>query len=635
LRRISLLLVEDSPADAALVIRALEQAGFSLEVERVASAFDLIEALASRVWDLVISDYSMPGFGGMEALTLLHRSGHDIPFLVVSGTIGEEMAVDMLKAGADDFILKDSLSRLALSVERALEQAAARRARVRAEVELRASEEHLRTVMDSLGDVVFTTDRDLRHTRVFGTRMTVPRRSGDSLLGRRPEELWPSDVADAHAAAMRRALDGERALCEWSLEGSEGTRRYQTAFSPLKSEAGRVEGVVGVERDVTAQRDLEVQLAASDRLASIGMIAAGVAHELNNPLAALIANLELLHEELRGGRRYSELDDAREAAGRLRAIVADISIFSRPHGDENTAVDLLGVLESSVRVAATETRHVATVHLERIEVPPVLGNAARLGQLFLNLLVNAAHAMPEGHASNNEIRVRAFVGEGPSAGRVIVEVKDTGVGMSPEVLRRMRDPFFTTKPIGRGTGLGLAICQRIVDALGGELSAESVLGSGTTFRVALPITAERALVSSRASRPRSQRPPSGHRILIVDDERLVLNMLKRLLSFEYEVVAVSRAAEADERITGGERFDLILCDVMMPDVTGMALHARLLALAPEQAERMVFVTGGAYSTDAQAFLERVPNPHLEKPFDIEVLQNIVRARIEHLGRVVS
>jgi PAS domain S-box-containing protein len=625
------LLVEDSPADAALVIRVLQQAGFTLEVERVASAFDLIEALASRVWDLLISDHSLPGFGGREALTLLHRSGHQIPFLVVSGTIGEEMAVDMLKAGADDFILKDHLARLPLAVERALEQAAARRARLRAEAELRASEERLRTVMDSLGDVVFTTDSALRHTRVFGTRMTTPRRTADSLVGRRPEDLWPPDVADAHATAMRKALDGERALCEWSLEGPEGTRRYQTAFSPLKSESGQIEGVVGVERDVTAQRELEVQLAASDRLASVGMIAAGVAHEINNPLAALIANLELLHQELKGVRRFAELDDAREAAGRLRAIVADISVFSRPHAEENTAVELAGVLESSVRVAATETRHVATVHLEPIDVPPVLGNTARLGQLFLNLVVNAAQAMPEGHASNNEIRLRAYLGEGPHEGKVVVEVKDTGVGMSPEVLRRMRDPFFTTKPIGRGTGLGLAICQRIVDSLGGELSAESVLGVGSTFRVALPMTGERAQVSSRTSRFRTRGPRTEHRVLIVDDERLVLNMLQRLLSFEYEVTAVSRAAEAAERITAGERFDLILCDVMMPDMTGMALHAFLRDAAPGQAERMVFVTGGAYSLEAQAFLEHVSNPHLEKPFDIEVLQSMVRARIEALG----
>ncbi len=629
MRRISLLLVEDSPADAALVVRALEQGGFTLEVERVASGLDLIEALDSRVWDLVISDYSLPGFGGREALTLLHRSGHPIPFLVVSGTIGEEMAVEMLKAGADDFILKDSLARLPLVVERALEQAAARRARLRAEAELRASEERLRTVMDSLGDVVFTTDRALRHTRVFGTRTTSPPRRGEALIGRRPDELWPPEVADAQRAAMQRALGGERALCEWSLGADGGIRRYQTAFSPLKTEAGEIEGVVGVERDVTAQRELEVQLAASDRLASVGMIAAGVAHEINNPLAALIANLELLHQELKDVRRFSELDDAREAASRLRAIVADISVFSRPHAEENTAVDLAGVLESSARVAATETRHVATVHIEPLDVPPVLGNTARLGQLFLNLLVNAAQAMPEGDASKNEIRVRAYVE--PNDARVVVEVKDTGVGMSPEVLRRMRDPFFTTKPVGRGTGLGLSICQRIVDALGGELTAESALGSGTTFRVALPVAAERAPIASRASRPRTRAEKTGHRVLIVDDERLVLNMLKRLLSFEYDVTALSRATEAAERIGAGERFDVILCDVMMPEMTGMALYAQLAERAPEQAERMIFVTGGAYGADSQAFLEGVTNPHIEKPFDIELLQSTVRSRIEALG----
>lgn len=609
--------------------------------ERVESAEAMRASLAAHVWDLVISDFSLPGFGGPQALEVLRASGHEIPFIAVSGSIGEESAVGLLQAGAADFLLKDRLGRLGHVVDRALKEAAERRARQRAEAAVRASEERLRAMMESMGDVVFTTDAELRHTRVFGIRPTSPPRDPTSLLARTPRELWDESTATAHEAAMRRALAGDKAMLEWTLETDEGPRHFQTAFTPLTSESGAIEGVVGTERDVTRQRELQAQLLAADRLASVGMLAAGVAHELNNPLSAVVANLELAAREVeRSGadeesqrRVLSELADAREAAARLRGIVRDISLLSRPQSEETEDVELAPILASSIRIAAIETRHAAPVISAFQPLPLVRGNASRLGQLFLNLLVNAAQAIPAGHASENEIRVSAFVGgeaTGTPVGAAVVEVSDTGAGMSEETQRRIFAPFFSTKPFGRGTGLGLSICQRIVSSLGGELSVRSTLGRGSTFRVVLPPAPPRA-PAPVAPLPAAPPPPPPlalkRRILLIDDERLILTMLQRVLSADYEVTSCSRAAEGLERIRRGERFDLILCDVMMPDMNGMEFHAHLLKEAESQAMRTLFVTGGAFDPETQAFLERVGNARIEKPFDVETLRTLVRERL--------
>jgi CheY-like chemotaxis protein len=371
----------------------------------------------------------------------------------------------------------------------------------------------------------------------------------------------------------------------------------------------------------------------SDRMASVGTLAAGVAHEINNPLAAVIANLEYITESLgtavggnapaRDGAWLREeikgpLDDAREAAQRVRFIVRDLKVFSRSPTDEASApVDVQATMESSLRMAWNEIRHRARLIKHYGTALCVTANEARLGQVFLNLLVNAAQALPEGRAEHNEIRVTTRLdGE-----LVVVEVRDTGPGIPPEIVGRIFDPFFTTKAVGVGTGLGLAICQRIVTDMGGELTVETELGTGTTFRVALPVAREE---ESRGTALESV-PVAGRRgqILVVDDEAVVLRSLKRILSKDHDVVAIGTAAEALALCTGGGAFDLILCDLMMPEMTGMDLHRELSRAAPDQAGRMIFITGGAFTEKARTFLSETPKEQIEKPFETANLRAIV------------
>jgi CheY-like chemotaxis protein len=319
-----------------------------------------------------------------------------------------------------------------------------------------------------------------------------------------------------------------------------------------------------------------------------------------------------------------ELHDARESADRLRHIVRDLKIFSRSTGEERRGpVNLKRVLESSLRMAWNEIRHRARLIKDYAEVPSVDGNEARLGQVFLNLIVNAAQAIPEGNAEQNVIRVSTEIDA--ASGRVAVEIRDTGAGIPAENLTRIFDAFFTTKPIGVGTGLGLSICHKIVTGIGGEIQVTSQVGKGTAFRVLLPPTSDEAALSPQVATvaPSSRRG----RVLIVDDEPMVARALGRVLEHEHEVTLAATAGDACQRVIAGERYDVILCDLMMPQMTGMELHAHLLRHVPDQAAQMVFLTGGAFTPGARLFLDAIPNQRIEKPFDTQHIRSIINDRV--------
>ena len=306
--------------------------------------------------------------------------------------------------------------------------------------------------------------------------------------------------------------------------------------------------------------------------------------------------------------------DARDGVARVSAIVRDLRALAKPEDDARGPVDIAGVLASSIRIAHNEIRHRATVVESYAPgLPLVEGNASRLGQVFLNLLINAAQAIPEGHATDNEIRVRATGGNG----EVTVEIEDTGAGIPAAIIRRIFDPFFTTKEPGVGMGLGLAICHQIVSAMDGQISVESKPGSGTTFRVILPVTGSRARPASAVIAPPVL---TGARILLVDDEVAVGRSLCALLAGDHEVVPVTRARDALERIRSGEHFDVILCDLMMPDVSGIELYAQM---SVEERERIVFMTGGAFTPQTREFLAKIDRPRLDKPFSERELREAI------------
>ncbi len=498
---------------------------------------------------------------------------------------------------------------------------------------LAASELRYRTLTENANDAIVLVSLE-------GVIREANRRCSE-ILGYETTELVGRHIWDLAQAG------GQQQIIDWfkgqSLSGSGRASPVELGrkdgaiamveFSTAPVTIGEENLLLSIGRDVTEQMQVQAQLMVSDRMASIGALAAGVAHEINNPLAAVVGNLELathhadlLVTKLGASALLADLrdivHDARESAERVRQIVKDLKIFSRVEEDKRSAVNIRRVLESSLRMASNEIRHRAKLVTHFGQVPNVDGNESRLGQVFLNLVVNAAQAIPEGNIDRNEIVITTSTDD---SGNVVTEVRDTGPGIAPEVLRKLFTPFFTTKATGVGTGLGLSICQRIIHGLGGEITVTSTVGEGTAFRV--------LLLPSELSESGETPPPVSHaalrrgRVLLVDDDPMIGKVVRRILEAEHEVVTLTSASEALDRINAGEQYDVILCDLMMPLITGIEFHRRLATSFPAQAAGVVFLTGGAFTASARAFLDEVANVRMEKPFHIQNLRALVNDRV--------
>ncbi len=805
-----ILCLEDDAADAELVIRQLRDTGLSFAWQRAAGREEFAAALAAFQPDLILADYRLPAFSGREALEMALAWRGDVPVIMVTGTLGDELAVDLLRAGAKDYVLKDHLARLGPAVRRALAERDAETERKRAERALEKANRALRTLsagneamvravneaailratcraiveaggypmawvgyaqsdarrsiepvaqigfaqghleglgltwadgaeniaglairttaaqvargdggpasageaarlaipfdldstrgvlcihaheadafdaeevlllkelVDDLGygitSLRMSAERvsaeqalhegEMRFRRIVETaqegiwmldeagRTTYMNRRMAEMVGAKADELLGTAAEDLidvdHRAAFVEQLARLAELrpspdrLEYGLRRRDGSAFWGSiALSAAREATGRCSGFLAMVTDVTEQRKLQEQLVISDRMATVGTLAASVAHEINNPLAGVVANLQLAlaatpeeggppDAETAAGVR-EELRDALEAAERVRRITRDLKIFSGPRDEGTSPVDVQAVIESALRMAWNEIRHRARVVREYQPVPRVEGNESRLGQVFLNLIVNAAQAMAEGRAEENVIAVATRLDR---KGRVLIEVRDTGSGMPPEVLRRLFTPFFTTKPVGKGTGLGLSICHRIVASMRGEIAAESAVGRGSVFRVALPVAQPEASLSVPPSERAPVTAPRRARLLVVDDEAFIGKTVSRVFAGEHDVTIETSARRALDRITRGESFDVILCDLLMPEVTGMDLHAEIRRSHPELAASIIFMTGGAFTPRARAFLDEVRGAWIDKPFDVADLKNAVNGRLRSGG----
>jgi PAS domain S-box-containing protein len=508
---------------------------------------------------------------------------------------------------------------------------------------LEAQVRELRAALEDAVEAICRVDADgsiLSVNRAF-TQLTGY--AAEDIVGR----SWEGLVAGADRGALRGDLAEGAEKVERDLHG---VRKDGTPFDMQLSVVPVFEGTNNRPvrkghyffiRDLTDRRRMENQLIFAGRMAAVGTLAAGVAHEINNPLAYIVANIDFVRHQVttvasrlaRGGggvagddlgRVLDEtgeaLAEARQGTERVRNIVRDLRVFARGDEDQSGPVALRRVLDSSINIAWNEIRHRARLVKDYGDTPMVEANESRLGQVFLNLLLNAAHAIPEGATESNEIRVRTRT---DPRGYAVVEVRDTGGGVPAGIRDRIFDPFFTTKSKGEGTGLGLWICSGILSALGGDIVVDSEEGRGSTFRVTLPpvrLEAPLQVVADPVAEPEAR----GGKMLIVDDEPMILGALRRSFVSDYNVTCVGDGRRALERLRAGERYDVILCDLMMPEMTGMELFGELTKLARDQAERVVFVTGGAFTPRAREFLEKVPNARVEKPIDFQNLRLLLR-----------
>ncbi|MFN3201663.1 MAG: ATP-binding protein [Bradymonadia bacterium] len=402
------------------------------------------------------------------------------------------------------------------------------------------------------------------------------------------------------------------------------------------------DAVVLLARDVTERQQLLARAVQMDRTLAVGALASGVSHEINNPLAFVSANLEFAMHELDWLTQWFEaqgmmpgltdtgirsrldemrdaLAEAREGADRVRGVVSDLRLLARGPDGLPRAISPARIMDSAIQLTRNEFKHRARVERDYQPTAPVVVDEGRLSQVFLNLLLNAAHAIPEGDFEQNRVVARVRQGDG----WVVIEVFDSGIGVPEDIADRIFEPFFTTKPMGQGTGMGLSLSKDIIESMGGHLSFSAQAEGGTCFRVALPSGLIGGEPTPLPSQPTPIAVPRG-RVLIVDDEPLVGRSLRRMLSDEHDVEALTNARAALDLLASGAKFDVILCDVMMPDMSGAAFHEALQAQWPEMTRRLIFITGEAFTPDARAFVEQSHTVCLDKPVSPRLLRRVIR-----------
>jgi PAS domain S-box-containing protein len=476
---------------------------------------DTVASLAHALdesWDVILCDYRMPGLDAPTAISVVRGWDIGTPCIIVSGEVGEEHAVAALRLGAQDFVLKDKLAELVPAIERELRDSEVRIKHAIAEITLRATEASFRAAFELIPDGVLVCRGGLV-VHANGSASAILGAAGeDGLANRSLFDLFsPSDQASVRERMQEmHDTNAPVAMGELTMVRCDGSLVHVEVTATSVLFDGE-QAILSVIRDVTARRELVGQTIQVDRMLAVGTLAAGVGHEINNPLAYVMTNLGHASEQLTDILRRLEkltdhdsstralvtelsgvvavLSEVDEGAHRIHDIARDLNTFAR--GDEELRlVDVRALADSALRMATHEVRQRARVVRQYEEAPPVRASASRLSQVFLNLVINAAHAIAKGAYDSNEIAVRIRShGE-----KVVVEVCDTGCGIAPEHRARLFTPFFTTKPAGQGTGLGLSISKRIVCSFGGDIEVDTTLGQGTTMRVVLPAARDTPIV---------------------------------------------------------------------------------------------------------------------------------------------
>jgi PAS domain S-box-containing protein len=477
------------------------------------------------------------------------------------------------------------------------------------EERLHRSEEHLLEMFDNTSDGILI-HRGLQYVYANPAALRLVGRAHDEVVGHSPFELVPPRFRLRLAERIMEAYTTHAPMPEEEehLLHAGGTEVPVDVVTVPIVYGGELATLVHI-RNITARRELEVRLRATDRLASAGLVAAGVAHEIQRPLVYALSDLETLRARLvsSAGELTELVASIYDNVERAVHAARDSGVFITTQRTRPGRVDIHQVLDACVSFLGPELRSQVNLVRDYGDVPPVQGDSSRLAHVFLNLLKNAVQAMSQRTRCANDVTITT---SSIRDGRVLVAIKDTGVGLHPEVQRAIFEPLFTTRP--HAVGLGLALSRSLVEDEQGELTVESEMGSGTTFRVALRAASHVELEESPHERA------SGKRILVVEDEPRLCATLRRILA-GHRTTIVRNCHEALQHLHAGESYDLVICD-LTDNFDGIDLHRRIRAEWPGFQQRMIFLTGDAFISRTQEFLASIPNGHLQKPFEpIELL----------------
>ncbi|MFZ5775563.1 MAG: response regulator [Thermodesulfobacteriota bacterium] len=672
------LLVEDSEDDAALILRALRKGGYDLVSARVESAAALREALDSQGWDLVLSDYSMPGFSGMEALEIVRQHGVDLPFILVSGAVGEVTATEVMRGGARDYVMKDKLSRLVPVVGRELEEARNRKEQrltdlaittlVHGIVGTTGDEcfdrilEGLRDLLDADCGVLGVLEGGQVHTlscyiggeKRPNTSFPLVENSPCGLVVAKGYQCFPKDVGSY--------FPDHRMLAEFRAEGYAGiplrnTRQQVvgtlcvTSSKPMRPPsrlreimeivAAKAASEIERRRADEERRQLEAQLRQSQKMEAIGALAGGIAHDFNNILAAILGYTELAKEELEAREdcrdASSYLGEVLQASLRAKGLVQQILAFSRKEELQRKKINPRLVVEEALKLLrATLPTTVAINHEFAEDCWPVLADHNQLHQVLLNLCTNANHAMEENGGTltvrldNTVLSTEAARKLGLMAGEYLrLQVADTGKGMARQVMERIFDPYFTTKEQGKGAGMGLSVVHGIVKSHNGAIDVQSQEGKGSTFSVYLPRAAGKPVEQADPATGCPEAGKGNERLMVVDDESAIVQFEK--IALEQMGYRISVFTDPEEALRvfscAPTAFDLVITDQTMPKLPGSELCKALLAIRPDIP---IILCSGYSSQVSEGDAARLgARRYLMKPVSVKVLAGSIREIFDH------
>jgi len=600
-KAIKVLVVEDSDDDTRLAMRMLRSGGFEPTYQRVQDVQALKAALKQERWDAVISDFRMPGFNGVDALDVFRATGLDIPFIFVSGTIGEETAVAAMKAGASDYVMKANLARLAPVLERELAQAVIRAQHRQGQIDLELSRDRYVDLYDFAPVGYFTLSREglIEQINVTGAALLGEVRKR-LLNARFAQFVVPADKERWVAHFLQALHDGNKQRLELTLKSTLGARIHaQLDCMRAAGESG--EPIVRIAlTDITERkqaeanlRGFETQLREVQKMESIGTLAGGIAHDFNNILGAILGNVALARDEVGAGHpALASLDEIHKASLRARDLVQQILAFSRRQPQQ--------LVTQALRPVVEETRKLLRATLPaRVELDVMLtdaplhvhADATQVQQVLMNLCTNAWHALKDG-VGRIGVGLDAVVLDAGAAQRLggvppgpyaHLWVSDTGTGMDAAIRERIFEPFFTTKPVGQGTGLGLSVVHGILTAHHGAIAVDSEPGQGSTFHLYFPaVEALPSVVSPQAAVPDTLRGHGEHVLYVDDDETMVIMVERILLRSGYRVSSYQDAQEAVAAVRDHPNaFDFVVTDFNMPEFSGLDVAHELARIRPE------------------------------------------------------
>ncbi len=635
-----ILHLEDDPGDAALVQSTLEAGGIACATTCVQNRDDFMAALERGGIDLILSDFSLPAFDGLSAVEIVRARWPALPVILVSGSLGEERAIDSLQRGATDYVLKERLARLVPAVRRAIQEVKVRSESQRTKETLRETEQRLQIVFNEspmgmalvgVDGCPVLTNAALQHMLGY---------TGEELGRMRFTDFTHPDDCAADQELYQQLILGAR-------KGYQMEKRYlrkdgrvilaRLLVNAVRGTAGQADFAIGMVEDITERRQIEAQFIEAQKMEVVGQLASGVAHDFNNILSVIIGYSDLLAAELDPENPLKkDVEEIRNAANRAAGLTRQLLVFSRKQTVQPVVLDLNVVVNDLDKML----RRLLDEH---IELAVVLGkNTGRIkadpgyvGQVLLNLVVNARDAMPTGGQLTITTDNATLAGDhartpgGTIPGNwVMLSVSDTGTGMTDEVKARIFEAFFTTKPKGKGTGLGLATCQTIVQQSGGQIEVDSEVGKGTTFKVYFPRVGQ-PLGGDTSFIQAGPWPRGTETLLVVEDDASVRHLASQVLKAQgYEVLSAANGQEALRVVHDhtGSPIRLVLTDVVMPLMSGKVMAEWLKATYPDL--KILFTSGYLGDANAQHGMLDAGVEFLAKPYTPAILARKVRGLLD-------